>query len=715
MLFSYVSEPSDFIPFRMAMRLLIPFVFALFVVALWSDYTIAQERRKWEEPQNLSALNTLSDDFAPAYSFQDQMLYFTSTQSGYAEFYTSRYETRRDATTSEYRPRFALAERITTTLNQVRNNQSYITFAKDGSTLLSTFRMTKRRPFLNIFQSAQRNNTFAKPDAVDVLNTDGFNAHPALSPSGKTVVFASNRSGGRGALDLWTANRDESGTWQPPVNMGDVLNSDADEITPHFASEDSLFFASNGFGGKGGFEIFLTVRSEGKWQPPIPAVELNSEYDDSDFAMLPGNVGVFASNRTGTRGGLDLYMARLVPISQLTSSIEYKIATQTSFITAEEFAMTDVLPLAPCIVFEPNVGTLPRDLKQYSDEEIRTFSPQNLRPDMLVIYTEILNILGKRLKEYNAATLTLNTTEGSSNALTRQRIEAIRGYLQTAWNVDARRILVKPASEGANDVRKRMAMFAGEDAVRCVEITSTDPRITAPVRIAGVNVIAKPRKIDLALDVRPRNLLRSWSFALVTENSTGGKDTIFRTAGVELPFSGTIPLEPSAWVSLPEELQAHLIGVDSLGRKGKRDLVLTVYRLPLEQKRAQRVQDKTIDRYRFLLAQGGDNTGLLPEQQAMVREIASMLTGAAASGSTVNIAPYSFGEKSAGVEAASFAKTLAEEIKRQVPMLSQQVLQIEPTTELTAPETPQERILTRSLLLTIERPVPQSPQEKRGR
>ena len=56
-------------------------------------------------------------------------------------------------------------------------------------------------------------------------------------------------------------------------------------------------------------------------------------------------------------------------------------------------------------------------------------------------------------------------------------------------------------------------MFAGEDAVRCVEMSSNDPRITASVRIAGVNMIAKPRKLDLlALDMRPRILLRSWSF-----------------------------------------------------------------------------------------------------------------------------------------------------------------------------------------------------------
>jgi hypothetical protein len=685
--------------------------------AFFPQMLSAQERRKWEEPQNLAVLNTSGDDFAPAYSFQERLVYFTSSQGGYAELYTSRYDARRDATTGESRPRFALSERVSTPINQSRNNQAYITFATDGSALLSTFRMTRQRPFLNIFQVAQSKTIFTKPDPVDALNTDGFNAHPALSPLGKTVVFASNRPGGHGGIDLWTANRDESGTWQPPVNMGDALNSPEDEITPYFASEDSLYFASNGFGGKGGYEIFLAVRSEGKWQPPVPLVELNSEYDDSDFAMLPGNVGVFASNRTGSRGGLDLYVARLVPISQFTSAVEYKIATQTSFITAEEFSMTDVIPLAPCLVFEANSGALPRDLKQYSLEEINTFSPQNLRPDPLVIYGEILNIVGKRLGEFTDATLTLNTIEGSNSALARQRMDAIRTYLQNAWNVDGRRILTKTGAGDAiaTAVRRRITMFAGEDAVRCVELLSSDPRITAAVRIAGVNMIAKPRKIDLALDMRPRTLLRSWNFSLTAEGRTEERDTIFRTAGVTLPFFTTILVEPSAWAALPDELYARLSGIDSLGRTGNRDLSLTVYRLPLVQKRAQKVQDKIIDRYRFLVPQGADNTALLPEQQMLLREIASALTGAAASSMSLSIAPYSFGDKTMTVQSERYARLLADELKRQASMMLTQVVQIESTTELVAPETPQERILTRALVLTIERPVPQTPQERRGR
>ncbi len=665
------------------------------------------ERRKWEEPQNLAILNTPTDDFAPSYSPDERLLYFSSQQSGWAQFFTAKFETRRDATSGEQRPRFSPAERLVTSLVQTRSNQSYISFAKDGTVLLSAFRMVKTRPFLNIFQASDRKNAFPKPSPLEALNTDDFNAHPALSPSGKSIVFSSTRSGGRGGTDLWAANRDESGAWQPPVNVGELLNSPQDEITPHLQSDDSLYFASNGFGGKGGFEIFLSVRIDGRWQAPVPLPELNSEFDDSDFAMLPGSIGIFASNRTGGRGGLDLYVSRFVPASQLVSQVEYKIATQTSFLTLEEFLMTDVLPLTPCLFFEPNSAQLPRDIKQLTSEETSGFSPQNLRPDPLAVYAETLNILGKRLREFPNATLSIIAPEASNSALSRQRVEAVRNYLQNVWDVDGKRLLTEPnTSNTAASARKRVQGFAGEDAVRCVEFQTNDARILASVRIGGVNLLAKPRKLDVGLDARPRPQLRSWTFTLIGD----GRDTIFRTTGSSLPYALSLPLEASSWASAPEEVTARLVGTDSLGRTGKRELTMIAYRLPLDQKRAQKVQDKIIERYRFLLPRDND-AALSAEQTEILREIAagaigiqnSAQTAGQNSGLSVRIVPFSFEEKSAQQGLERNAKIIAEELKRLTPMLSGQAPQIEPTNDIAPPETPQERVMARCIMLIVER------------
>lgn len=687
--------------------LLVVLVWGYAILPLHAQTTPQAERRKWEEPQNLAILNTPTDDFSPTFSPQERIVYYTSLQSGVAGFWTAKFEARRDASSGEIRPRFSAGERVNTSLNQSLTNQSYIAFAKDGTVLLSSFRMAKSRPFLNIFQAADRTNAFPKPVPLDALNTDDFNAHPTLSPSGRTVIFASTRAGGRGGIDLWTANRDESGAWQPPVNVGEILNSEKNEITPFLAAEDSLYFASNGFGGKGGYEMFLSVRVDGRWQAPVPLTELNSEADDSDFTMLPGNIGMFASNRAGGRGGLDLYVSRFVPVSQLVSAVEYKIATQTNFLTLEEFSMTDVIPLAPCIFFDPNLATLPRDIHQISIDETAQFSAQNLRPDPIVMYGEILNIIGKRLQDAPSATLFLNTLEASNSGLSRQRVEAIRAYLQHIWNIDGKRIIGATAS--APPSRRRMTTFAGEDAVRCVEITSNNPSVCAPVRIAGVNVLAKPRKLEVALDARPRVAMRSWSFSLIGDS----RDTLYRTNGSSLPFSMTLPLDASAWANVPEEVTARFVGTDSLGRTGKRELVMVAYRLPLDQKRAQKIQDKLIERYRLFIPRDTE-PALLPEQSEVLKELAASLIGLVG-GVNVTISPISFGEKTFGGFMEKSAKLIADELRKQAPIQLSQNIQIESVSEISVPETPQERVIAHSIMITIERTVQNQPSERRGR
>ena len=213
------------------------------------------ERRKWEEPQNLAALNTTADDFAPAYSFLEKLLYFTSAQSGYAEIYTSRYDARRDATHGRIvhaLPLRSASPPHSTNLATIR----HISLCQRRKCAAFNISHDATSSLSQHFPSCSKQRHFVKPDPVDALNTDGFNAHPALIAFGKKCCFRIEPFGWAWGIDLWTANRDESGTWQPPVNMSDVLNSSEDEITPCFASEDSLYFASNGFGGKGGLKFF---------------------------------------------------------------------------------------------------------------------------------------------------------------------------------------------------------------------------------------------------------------------------------------------------------------------------------------------------------------------------------------------------------------------------------------------------------------------------
>lgn len=109
--------------------------------------------------------------------------------------------------------------------------------------------------------------------------------HPALSSDGKIMIFASNRTGSIGGLDLFVT-LDKGGKWSDPINLGDAVNSKSNELYPFLDSENNLYFSSDGIMGYGGYDIYVCKFKSNTWEKPINlASPINSKYDDVAFAM----------------------------------------------------------------------------------------------------------------------------------------------------------------------------------------------------------------------------------------------------------------------------------------------------------------------------------------------------------------------------------------------------------------------------------------------
>ncbi len=125
---------------------------------------------------------------------------------------------------------------------------------------------------------------------------------PFLSNDGSTLYFVSNRVGGQGGLDIWKCTLDEEGNPGPAENMGPVINSADDEITPfyHFTSS-TLFYSSNGFSGYGGLDIVKSSYNadDNTWSSPRNLdAPFNSSRDDAYFTMdRMQQQGYFSSDR----------------------------------------------------------------------------------------------------------------------------------------------------------------------------------------------------------------------------------------------------------------------------------------------------------------------------------------------------------------------------------------------------------------------------------
>lgn len=143
------------------------------------------------------------------------------------------------------------------------------------------------------------------------VNSKHWESQPTIAPDGRTIIFASNRPGGFGGVDLWKTIMTEEGVFSVPENLGSVINTKGDDTAPFIHSDGkTLYFCSDGRPGMGGKDIYYaTLLSDNSWSEPVNmGYPLNTPADEINISInAAGNTGYIASDKEGGFGGLDLY------------------------------------------------------------------------------------------------------------------------------------------------------------------------------------------------------------------------------------------------------------------------------------------------------------------------------------------------------------------------------------------------------------------------
>lgn len=147
------------------------------------------------------------------------------------------------------------------------------------------------------------------------INTKYWEAHGFITEDGSTLIFASDRPGGFGGLDLYTSKLGTGGEWGIPVNMGPEINSPFNEDRPFLINGGkTLFFASQGHRNMGGYDIFRSqIQYNGLWGTPENiGYPLNTPDDNIFFCPADngkaGYISIYA--RDGGSGKADIYRIR---------------------------------------------------------------------------------------------------------------------------------------------------------------------------------------------------------------------------------------------------------------------------------------------------------------------------------------------------------------------------------------------------------------------
>lgn len=184
-------------------------------------------------------------------------------------------------------------------------DEGVMSFSPDGQTMYLTVarRALDRNTSVEIYTSQRSDATWSAPQKLEITaDTISAFGHPAVSPDGTYLYFASDMPGGFGGKDIWRINlKDRVGSLE---NMGEQINTSGDEMFPYMRTDSLMYFSSDGHPGFGGLDMFTArLNSTGdRWSVENVGIPLNSQGDDFGITFGEGESGFFSSNRGDARG-----------------------------------------------------------------------------------------------------------------------------------------------------------------------------------------------------------------------------------------------------------------------------------------------------------------------------------------------------------------------------------------------------------------------------
>ncbi len=280
------------------------------------------------EPINMGFyINSEYRDYFPSLTADNETIIFSRVVNGNEDFYTSSKKE------NEWQKAIPLSNQI----NTPNYNEGAQSISPDGKYLFFT---GCNRPDgigrCDIYVSRKEGNEWGKAKNLgSVINSDFWEAQPAISPDGNTLYFVSNRPGGIGGYDIWKSTLTDEGSWAEPINLGKQINTPYDESTPFMhADGKTLYFSSDGWPGLGNKDIFISkLNDSGQFCEPLNlGFPINTFNDETGFIVTSdGTEGYFSSDiKNAGFGNFDIYRFKIpaqikpLPISYVKGIVRDK-------------------------------------------------------------------------------------------------------------------------------------------------------------------------------------------------------------------------------------------------------------------------------------------------------------------------------------------------------------------------------------------------------
>jgi len=295
---------------------------------------------------NIKEVNTEFPDYYPFVTSDEQFMYFTTRRmesktqkpdyDGYysAETYLSTYDGEK----------FALGRNMGNKVNSKYDDQIV---GASGNGELLFFYSNAIETYGALYKLIKQGPNWKKEKFNETVEGEKtIETAGCINVDENTIIFASNRAGGKGGYDLWMQRKLPNGKWAVPQNLGDEINTASDEDFPSLQADGvTLFFSSNGRGGMGGYDLFKTT-----WNPDDNTYStpqnigypINTPYDERTISFgEDGKHGYISAVRPEGKGDLDIYRITFDDVEYIPALYQVKLqSSDTSFTTQPTIVIT---------------------------------------------------------------------------------------------------------------------------------------------------------------------------------------------------------------------------------------------------------------------------------------------------------------------------------------------------------------------------------------
>lgn len=286
--------------------------------------------------QNLGKeVNTKAPDYFPFVSGDEGTLYFTTkrnstigkneTDDGYytSDIFVSKVE----------KGEWTKAKNAGPTVN-TEEDEECVYLTPSGKTMVVYMYHELDQDELYLSTIGGKKQTLVEPEVLggQINKRAYFDLEACISEDGNTMIIASDRNGGLGGCDLYQVKKLPNGKWGTPMNLGPEVNTRFDENFPMLDEKtNTLFFASQGHTGMGGYDIFKSkynteTRSYGP--PTNLGYPINTPEDNMQISLAKNKRDAYVSAyRKEGYGDLDIYKVTFNDIDNQMSVIKGVVST----------------------------------------------------------------------------------------------------------------------------------------------------------------------------------------------------------------------------------------------------------------------------------------------------------------------------------------------------------------------------------------------------